>query len=273
MDSVVAIPTINNLNYLKKAVKSVRCSFPYELLVLVNGSTDGTVEWLDEQKIPYIYHEKNLGCAYVNNEAMDYAFNQDKLLFIIHNDLILHKDCLDYMYKAMVENQEYDMVYAMETVSAQANPEVMKEFYWKFTYDGDNKGLDTENDVEYTGVFPERGVNFTARAIKKTIVDKVGYFDVSYFPTYFDDNDYGLRCVLGDVKFGIVPSACFYHFWSRSIHEGGLGEINSRRFEINRRFYINKWGGTIGNETILEPNIKLMRTREEDYNIVKQWVI
>lgn len=271
MNSVVAIPSVNNLSYLKKAVASVKCSFPYELVVFVNGSTDGTVEWLDEHSIKYIYHDKNLGCSYVNNEAMEYSFSQDKWLFIIHNDVILHKDCLDNMYKAMDES-DVDLVYALETITAQANPQAMKEFFWEFTYDKENKGIATDTDEPYTGVNKALGINFTVRGIKKSIMDKVGYFDVTYFPAYFEDNDYGLRCNLAGVNYGIVPSAKFYHFWSRSIHEGGVGALNSIRFDINRRYYISKWGGNIGKETIKEPNILLLRTREEDFNIIKDWV-
>lgn len=270
---VIAIPTINNLQYLKKCVESIRCSFPYELLVVDNGSVDGTLDWLKEQNIPYVHHDQNFGCSYANNEIMEYAFSRDKLVFIIHNDIILHKNCLDHLHRGLTETTDFDLLYALEHLTGRVNPEVMKEFRYQYIYDKNNNGLPEEDDIDYSGVKVARGINFTVRAIRKTTSEKIGYFDVNYFPAYFEDNDYGLRCLLGDVKVGIVHSARYYHFWSRSIHEGGVGALNSKYFSANRAFYVNKWGGAIGRETIMEPNIRLFRTREEDYELIKNKIV
>ena len=269
---VIAIPTINNLQYLKKCIESIRCSFPYELFVVDNGSVDGTLDWLKEQKIVHIHHDKNFGCSYANNEIMDYAFSKDKLVFIIHNDILLHKDCLNNMYRGITET-DFDLLYALEHLTGRVDTAVMKEFRYAYIYDKENKGLPEDEDIEYAGAAVANGINFTVRAIRKTAVEKIGYFDVNYYPAYFEDNDYGLRCIKGGVKFGIVNSARYYHFWSRSIHEGGVGELNSRYFGVNRQFYTTKWGGEIGRETIIEPNIKLFRTREEDYELIKNKIV
>jgi len=270
---IIAIPTINNLQYLKKCIESICCSFPYELLVVDNGSTDETLSWLKENKIPHIHHDKNFGCSYANNEAMEYSFSKNKLVFIIHNDVILHKNCLDNLYRGLTETRDFDLLFALEHLTGRVNREVMKEFRYNYIFDKDNKGLPNEKTIEYTGAKASRGINFTVRAIRKTAVEKVGYFDVNYFPAYFEDNDYGLRCILGKVNVGIVQAARYYHFWSRSIHEGGVGTLNSKYFGANQTFYNRKWGGAIGKETILDPNIKLFRTREEDYELIKNKVI
>ncbi len=56
-DITVVIPTFNCLKYLRLCISSLRqCSFTSpELLVVVDGSEDGTVEWLQSEHIPYLY--------------------------------------------------------------------------------------------------------------------------------------------------------------------------------------------------------------------------
>jgi GT2 family glycosyltransferase len=271
-EAVIVIPTINNLQYLSKCIQSIKCSFPYELLVVDNGSVDGTLEWLKENGISFIHHENNFGCSYANNEAMDYAFLKDKLLFVIHNDILLHKDCLNNLYRGITET-DFDLLYALEHLTGNVNPDVMKEFRYKYIYDKNNNGLPEEEAIGYVGAAAANGINFTVRVIRKTTLEKIGYFDVNFYPAYFEDNDYGLRCILGGVKFGIVNSARYYHFWSRSIHEGGVGELNSRYFGANRQYYTGKWGGSVGKETIKDKNIVLFRTREEDYELIKGKIV
>ena len=270
-EAIIAIPTINNLKYLKGCIKSIKCSFPYELLVIDNGSSDGTLEWLVENNIKHIHHDENLGCSYANNEAMDYAFSKDKLLFVIHNDVILHMNCLDNLYRGLTET-DFDLLYALEYLTGKVNPAVLSDFKYKYIYDKEDIGV-PEEPIEYGGVVKTVGLNFTVRAIKKSTLDKIGYFDVNYYPAYFEDNDYGIRCKLGNVKVGIVTSARFYHFWSRSIHEGGVEELNEKYFNINKSYYASKWGGEVGKETIIDKNIQLFRTRERDYELIKEKIV
>lgn len=271
-DVIIAIPTVNNLAYLRKAIESIKCSFPYELIVIDNGSSDGTSEWLKSKSVKCIHHDANLGCSYANNEAMQYAFSQDKIIYIIHNDIILHKDCLDHLYKGLTETN-FELLFALEHLTGAVNPQVLKEFRFKYIYDKDNVGLPEDQDLKYTPPKQMPGINFTVRAIKKEAWEKVGYFDVNFYPAYFEDNDYGLRCLMAKVKIGIVYSARYYHFWSRSIHEGGVGPTNAKYFGINSQFYVRKWGGAVTKEIRKEENIKLFRTREEDYAIVKEKII
>ena len=46
----VIIPTYNRVELLKQTVESVRCQTysDYEIIIVNDGSTDGTAEWLQE---------------------------------------------------------------------------------------------------------------------------------------------------------------------------------------------------------------------------------
>ena len=60
------IVTYNRVEYLKKAIDSVlnQTCRDFELIILDNCSTDGTEEYvksLNDDRITYIRHEKNIG--------------------------------------------------------------------------------------------------------------------------------------------------------------------------------------------------------------------
>lgn len=80
---------------------------------------------------------------------------------------------------------------------------------------------------------------------------KVGGFDESFFPAYFEDNDYFRRMLLSDIN--IVYTA----FLNPEIYRNSMTialqpELN-QGFEKNRQYYISKWGGEPNSETFLKP--------------------
>ena len=49
MKVLVVIVTFNRIELLKRSIESVRANQPFGIIVINNGSTDGTKEWLDSQ--------------------------------------------------------------------------------------------------------------------------------------------------------------------------------------------------------------------------------
>jgi GT2 family glycosyltransferase len=80
---------------------------------------------------------------------------------------------------------------------------------------------------------------------------KVGAFDESFFPAYFEDNDYFRRMMLSNIN--IVYTA----FLNPEIYRNSMTialqpELN-QGFEKNRQYYISKWGGMPNSETFSTP--------------------
>ena len=94
------IPSKNNLRYLKTCIPSIEINSHYttnEILVFVDQDNDGTVEWLEENKIRYILNSesecKGIGYAY------DLMFKEAKfdLVVAFHADMILGVDADKYL--------------------------------------------------------------------------------------------------------------------------------------------------------------------------------
>ena len=121
---------------------------------------------------------------------------------------------------------------------------------------------------------------------KRSVFDKTGYADVNFWPNgYFEDNDAARRANLCGVKACGLSEAAYFHFWSRTIHQGENRQ-HSRYFERNLAHYIHKWGGAVGGESysqpydgrgfLLSPDIFLdpamrISDRNDERTIIRYW--
>jgi GT2 family glycosyltransferase len=96
------VVTWNSLGYIEECLTSLRSQRPTikEIVVVDNGSADGTVEWLRQQAdVTLIEQEVNLGFAASNNRGLAACSGQAVLL--VNADVKLAPDyidrCLDHM--------------------------------------------------------------------------------------------------------------------------------------------------------------------------------
>ena len=84
----IVIPTWNNLPYLKLCVASLRrhSAYPHELLVHVNAGTDGTLAYVQDEKLQFTHTPTNVGvCRAVNQAA---ALATRRYLAYFNDDMV-----------------------------------------------------------------------------------------------------------------------------------------------------------------------------------------
>ena len=92
------VVTYNRVNYLKIAVESILAQTytDFVLYILDNCSTDETKEYvksIDDKRIRYIRHEKNVGG--IGNIAYAFEHSEGEFFAIFHDDDILHSTLLE----------------------------------------------------------------------------------------------------------------------------------------------------------------------------------
>ena len=114
--------------------------------------------------------------------------------------------------------------------------------------------------------------HFAMGAVNRAMVDAVGLFDEwSFWPLYFDDNDYAYRCHLAGHPvqwyFGNMTEGADGHTASMTIYSDPvLKARNAETWAINRDAYEAKWGGVPGKETLRTPwgkDLPLWATRPD----------
>ena len=87
------IPLFNCLPLTQAMVASLQASLPagltHEIILVDDGSTDGTREWLARLSAPFqvVLNERNLGYAGANNRGAEIA--RGEILALLNNDLLL----------------------------------------------------------------------------------------------------------------------------------------------------------------------------------------
>jgi len=240
-DLAIIIPVLNCLDYTKMMIPTIKTKHPYNLILIDNGSTDGTREYFNElakdrwvRQIPF---SENRGVCPSWNFGINFAIKElnSKYFFIPNNDILLHPKTIDLLFEA---------IKAPRCVLTTAF---------------DVSGMVSQASEVLTMKLPEKdeisdAPDFSCFMLKKDAIDKVGFFDERFFPAYFEDNDYHYRIRLAGLRASKIHRALYFHYGSRTIKEGKDIRIHADLgYAANRDYYKEKWGGKPGEEIYSTP--------------------
>jgi GT2 family glycosyltransferase len=227
------LSTFNTINYLKLAIKSVRKNSFYKtapFIVYAENCTDGTDEWLEENKIKYnleIYIEKNdtpkgIGggmnfCAkkvktkYIGFLSSDFyvANNWDKELIDICEN---YNDKKLWVFSHRVEPDIFNDPYSRPGV-IKVPINTFGEFYHNFNeslfLDWSDKFCSL-NDITFPVQLGVSGI------ISKSNWDYIGGNDDRFAPMYWEDVDLFIRMLNEGYEFITTTKSVLFHFASRT---------------------------------------------------------
>jgi len=102
MDVSVIIPTYNRLWCLAKAIDSCRnTKCQTEIIVVDDGSTDGTWDWLQKQEGLIAIRQENQGQTYAINNGFSVA--KGKYIRFLDSDDYLCEGIIDKQYQKAIE--------------------------------------------------------------------------------------------------------------------------------------------------------------------------
>ncbi len=208
----IVIPNWNGKRFLPACLDSLaELNYPQvEIIVVDNGSHDGSVELLQES-YPHVRlarFEKNTGFSVAVNRGITEA--RGEFVALLNNDTTVDSNWLSEMVKVMREH-----------------PEIASCGCKMLSYD-DRTILDGAGDGYRRGGLPGRighrekdcgqfdqmryilGACGGAALYRRTLFDDIGLFDDDYF-AYLEDVDMGLRAQSAGYKCLYVPTAIMYH--------------------------------------------------------------
>lgn len=235
----IIIPVFNNLNFTKNCLIALSQNTiyqPYEVVIIDNGSTDGTAQFLSclEGDVQIIKNEKNLGFGKASNQGAK-AANGEYLLFL-NNDTLPTKGWLTELVKIATDNEHVGIVgskllYPDNTIQHAG---VAFNKYGKVYHIYQGLPRDHPN---VSKIREFQAVTGACMLIKKEIFMKVGGFD-ERFLNGFEDIDLCLKVKELGYQILYCPSSVVYHFESRTEGRKDHDIENSRVFS-------DKWRGKI----------------------------
>src|SRR5690606_30807048 len=98
------------MQWIQKSLNSCK---GYQIVIIDNNSTDGTVAFIKEN-FPAVYlmpQKENHGFGQANNIGVKYALEQGaEYVFLLNQDAYLHEGCLDKLIGVQKENLEYGII-------------------------------------------------------------------------------------------------------------------------------------------------------------------
>lgn len=238
MKTSIIILTHNQLIITQQCLESIRkhTQENYELILVDNGSTDGTFEYLQNQAdIRTVCNPANLGFAKGCNQGLEIATG-DSMLFL-NNDTVVTENWLGNMLRLLYSDPKIGMVGPLSNnVSGHQNIPVNYQ---------DLSGLDNFAQQHCQGnagcskrIF--RLVGFCL-LVKKEVLDDIGVFDEQFGLGNWEDDDLCLRAVNRDYHLRIALDSFVHHIGQVTFNSAEGANFQQLMVE-NKQKVIAKWG-------------------------------
>ncbi|MEW6599421.1 MAG: glycosyltransferase [Nitrospirota bacterium] len=238
----IVIPVFNNIKYTMQCLEAVAANTayePYEVVIVDNGSTDGTKEYLASLSgdVRILSNDTNLGFAPACNQGARAA--QGDYIVFLNNDTVPQPGWLENMVKVVREMPEAAIVgskllYPDDTIQhagvvfdVRDSRLLLSHIYRCF-------------DKDHPAVNHMREFNAVTAAcmlVRKEVFFDLGMLDEGYKNGY-EDVDFCLKAREKGHKIIYNPGSVLYHHESVSEGRFDFGERNTNHF-------IKQWGNKI----------------------------
>jgi GT2 family glycosyltransferase/glycosyltransferase involved in cell wall biosynthesis/predicted Zn-dependent protease len=210
----IIILTWNQLSFTQACLASIakHTPEPYELIVIDNFSSDGTVAWLRTQaaldsRIAVIENTVNRGFAAGCNQGIS-AANGDFIL-LLNNDTVVTEGWLSGMREPLERYPDAGIIGPM--TNSASGVQVVPSIGYTSLDELDAFATSFRADYRYR-IIPQRRVVGFCMLFSRKLVEKVGLLDESFGSGNFEDDDYCLRAELAGYRNLIVGDVFVHHF-------------------------------------------------------------
>lgn len=259
------IPSYNNLRHLKNVYESVKKHAPTaELVLLDDGSTDGTWEWIlnlaeehQHREVKAFKSETRVGHTILYDKGIELATNE--IVGILHADMIIGPNYVENILKHLKPGT----VVCGTRIEPPLHPEGKEKIIKDFGLDFDTLDIkafeDFCNDVQLEFKNQTTKGMFAPWVIYKKDFQSIGGHDPLFAPFPYEDSDIFQRWILAGYKLIQSRDAFVYHLTCRGHRwTDKIGE-NDDYFKIvserARKNYMRKWGSWIQNDEFQYPII------------------
>jgi len=254
MNISLIIPSYNNLRHLKNAYNSVRKHYTdkVELILIDDGSNDGTIEWLKtlkDESLIFWREEERIGHTILYDRGIEKANND--IVGILHADMYIAPNYVENLTKHLTKGKVVCATRVEPPLHPPGNEKIIKDFGMDFDslkieefYDFSSQETKDSKDKTTRGMF-------APWVLYKEDYLNIGGHDHGFAPFPYEDSDIFQRWILAGYELIQSRDALVYHLTCRGHRwnkEVGKNDDEFKIFEEQaRKHYLKKWGSWIKN--------------------------
>ena len=245
------VVTFNRLDLIKKTLATLRSQTHSldNIIIVNNGSTDGTKEWLDSQNGIIVIHQENVGGSGVFWRGIKEAYELGyDWIWCMDDDVFPRKDCLENMLKASKTDEKIGILCPHRIMNEKTFVAESKKVNLTNPFKNSFDYPLTIEDVENNYITDIEGMAFEGPLIRRDVVEKIGLPNKELFILY-DDTDYSYRAILAGYSVVVTRDALMDKFYFQSTLSYNEDKIKNKwklAYHIRNCAYIcNKYGKNI----------------------------
>lgn len=244
----IVVLAYNKLDYTKLCIDSIlqyTQNINYELIVVNNGSSDGTKEYLDSMlQVKPLHLVNNVGPTNGFNEGLKVAAG--KYTAGVCNDFILTPRWLENLLVCIESDERIgyvspgaSMISNMQQINGDYNNiEEMIQFAEQYNHS------DSRKWEERVRLLP------CVLMVRTELLRHIGYYDPLFYYGEFADDDISFRIRRAGFKLVYCKDTFTYHFGSVTVRDD---QINNNSLNVSRDIFIRKYNLDSWSDAIMNP--------------------
>ncbi len=237
----LVVPVHNQLEYTRRCLESVfrHTDVPYDLVVVDNGSRDGTAAFLAglrQRPVPrrrryeVLTNPVNAGVAPAWNQGLRAARPGVPVAFL-NNDIVVTPGWLRAVLGFLTEHLEAGIAGPHVVDGPEARPDLDA---WAARYAAEHRER------------VDDGFHGCCFVLTPRLIERVGAFDERFEVGIWEDVDYCHRARLAGFSPRVTHRAVIHHFGNRTISEVTAEQAGRNLYRENMDRFAEKWGIRLG---------------------------
>lgn len=217
----IILPVFNGLEFTKKCIRNLTDAISFSkiqsyivnVVIVDDGSNDGTSAWIKAQSFKNLYllnGDGNLWWSGSVNLGAEYAVNTLKSDFLLlwNNDIVAEDNYFNLLFQLLDSREAKNTIIGSKiytdselktiwSMGGMFDPFTGEKFMKGF-FETDNHQYDEPLDVDW---LPGMGT-----VIPVSVIESIGLWDNKNFPQYHGDSDFTYRAKLQNFNIRVYPS-------------------------------------------------------------------